>query len=224
MTGYTPTHLLIDEPPLLVPPQLAVMIGLNECLVLQQVHFWLRNRCTENNIHEGRRWVFNPYTSEDPSKDSWQTNFPFWGVRTIKRIFASLESKGLLISGNFNTKKWDQTKWYTIDYQKVGELEDDIRGHSALGQGGTMDSAYMARPIPETTQRLTRKRKEEKRIEEEAVLPFQLVVGTSEWEGDIRVLVDLLISPVAEALGVSSDGDEVKAFIEHMLQEQLLWW
>ena len=33
--------LLISEPPLQVLPSLAVKIGLNEAIVLQQIHYWL---------------------------------------------------------------------------------------------------------------------------------------------------------------------------------------
>lgn len=34
-------QLLINEPPLQVLPTLAKTIGLNEAIVLQQVHYWL---------------------------------------------------------------------------------------------------------------------------------------------------------------------------------------
>ncbi len=34
-------NLLLDEHPLLVMPKLATLIGLNEAIVLQQVHYWL---------------------------------------------------------------------------------------------------------------------------------------------------------------------------------------
>ena len=35
------SKLLIDEPPLQVLPSLALKIGLNEAIILQQVHYWL---------------------------------------------------------------------------------------------------------------------------------------------------------------------------------------
>ena len=37
----TSHRLLIDEPPLMVLPSLAAVIGLNEAIMLQQIHYWL---------------------------------------------------------------------------------------------------------------------------------------------------------------------------------------
>lgn len=44
------SKLLIDEEPLQVLPGLAAVIGLNEALVVQQLHYWLRR-----SKHEQRR-------------------------------------------------------------------------------------------------------------------------------------------------------------------------
>ena len=106
------SSLLIDEYPLLVLPSLAEEIGLNEAIVLQQIHFWLSK---EKNFIDGRYWVFNSY-------EDWSKQFPFWSVSTIRRIFGKLEESGLVISGNYNKIGADRTKWYSIDYEKVSEI------------------------------------------------------------------------------------------------------
>lgn len=36
------SNLLLDEPPLQVMPTLATKVGLNESIVLQQIHYWLK--------------------------------------------------------------------------------------------------------------------------------------------------------------------------------------
>ena len=56
--------------------------------------------------------------------EEWRKQLPFWSVSTIKRTIHSLEMKGLLLSDNFNEMKMDKTKWYSIDYDKLQELED----------------------------------------------------------------------------------------------------
>jgi uncharacterized phage protein (TIGR02220 family) len=104
---------LIQDRPLMVLPKLAVKIGMNEALVLQQVHYWLSS---SKNLYEGRMWVFN--TSEE-----WLSQFPFWSLSTMRRTMISLEKQGLLLSANWNELKTDQTKWYTIDYKKLQELD-----------------------------------------------------------------------------------------------------
>jgi len=101
------SKLLINEHPLMVLPRLASKIGLNEALILQQLHYWLLTSSVEK---DNKRWVYNTY------KD-WQEQFPFWSISTIGRIFRSLEEKKLVVTKQFNVSGWDQTKWYTIDYQ-----------------------------------------------------------------------------------------------------------
>jgi DnaA-like protein len=107
--------LLINEHPLTVLPSLAAKIGLNQAVILQQVHYWLDPRINKN-IRDGKHWVYNTYSD-------WKKQFPFWSEVTIKRIIQSLEKKEFLLSGNFNKNCLDKTKWYTINYNKLQELE-----------------------------------------------------------------------------------------------------
>ena len=105
-------NLLLDEYPLLVFPSLAEKIGLNESIILQQVHYWLNKT---NNKEDGNQWVYNTY-------DDWKKQFPFWSISTIRRAINNLENKGLLVTSNYNKMRADKTKWYTIDYKKIRGL------------------------------------------------------------------------------------------------------
>jgi hypothetical protein len=109
-------NLLIADRPLLVLPRLVAFVGLNEAIVLQQVRYWLSDDLRPQ-VRDGRRWVYNSY-------EDWQErNFPFWSVATVKRAFASLERQGLLISANYNKSGRDHTKWYTVDFDRLLELD-----------------------------------------------------------------------------------------------------
>lgn len=101
--------LLIEEPPLQVLPSLAKSIGLNEAIVLQQIHYWLRK---SNNVKDGHKWIYN-------SMPNWQKQFNFWSLPTVKRVFRSLEKQGLIITANYNKAGFDKTKWYRINYEKL---------------------------------------------------------------------------------------------------------
>ncbi|WP_141060870.1 replication protein [Staphylococcus aureus] len=101
--------LLIDDYPIQVLPKLAELIGLNEAIVLQQIHYWLNN---SKHKYDGKTWIFNSYPE-------WQKQFPFWSLITIKRTIYSLEKQNLLLIGNYNKAKFDKTKWYTINYQTI---------------------------------------------------------------------------------------------------------
>lgn len=123
--------LLLDEYPLLILPRLACAIGLNEAIVLQQIHYWLEK---SKHKHEGRKWVYNTY-------EEWQEQFPFWSVPTIRRALAALskpyapKSEGdcrlkrgpLVLIDRFNEAGFDKTNWYAIDYQELARLEGVIK-------------------------------------------------------------------------------------------------
>jgi len=100
--------LLLDERPLIILPSLATAIGLNEAIVMQQLHYWLEN---ENSgiVEDGRRWIYNTYAQ-------WAANFPFWSDKTIRRIINGLEESGMILATDkFNKDRSDRTKWYSID-------------------------------------------------------------------------------------------------------------
>lgn len=99
--------------------ELAEGLGVNEAIVLQQIHAWLvSNEKRGLNYKNGRYWTFN-------SLKKWHENhFSFWSESTLKRVFTSLENKGILIVGNFNRSKLDRTKWYSINYDRVYEILD----------------------------------------------------------------------------------------------------
>lgn len=105
--------LLIQEPPLQVLPTLAQKIGLNEAIILQQIHYWL-NPKHNKNLFKNRLWVWNTY-------EQWQQQFPFWGEKTIRRAISNLEESGILDS--FVTRDFRKIKYYTINYSRLEELE-----------------------------------------------------------------------------------------------------
>jgi len=141
--------LLFDEYPLLIPPTLAQAIGLNEAIVVQQVHYWIQsNKRNKQNSHKGHTWTFN-------SIESWQEQFPFWSVSTVKRIFKKLEDDEILIVDNFNKLKFDRTKWYRINYKKLTFLAVNVE-LAAKCQSDPMEGVNLTPTIPETTQRIPR--------------------------------------------------------------------
>ena len=136
-------RLLLDEPPLVIQPTLAVAVGLHEALVLQQIHYWLNRSQHE---HEGRRWIFNSYAE-------WVEQFPFWTERQVRSAIHNLEQSGILVTGNFNRTKADRTKWYSIDYEALS-LKADVNPSDIFvsPSDGEVDSGVTNdRPLPETT-------------------------------------------------------------------------
>lgn len=108
------SKLLIPSHPLQVIPELAVIIGLADALVLQQIHYWLLKY---GNDHHNRKWIYN-------TLDEWQTQFPFWSKKTIQRTLKRLVDRKLVRVGKFNKKNWDRTNWYSINYEALAKLEE----------------------------------------------------------------------------------------------------
>lgn len=133
------SKLLIPEEPLQVLPGLAVAIGLNEAIVLQQLHYWLNPKRNVGEEHDGRRWVYNTY-------ENWKTNFPFWSLRTIQGIILKLEKEGLIEStDDFNKDYRDRTKWYTINYEHTVLCGEDANSaHSMRTQDWNVEDADVA--------------------------------------------------------------------------------
>ena len=162
------SKLLFNEEPIVINKLAAKVLGLNEAIVVQQIHYWLEiNRKAKKNFYDGRTWTYNTY-------DEWQEeNFDFWSTRTLKRIFTGLFDKGILLKGNYNTYKYDRTMWVSIDYNKLDEIlakyEENVEiptkcqdvtmsdsnimptCHYAKGQNVTMDNDNLSLTIPETT-------------------------------------------------------------------------
>lgn len=161
--------LLINESPLQVLPTLACAIGLNEAVIVQQMHYWMKD---SRHFYDSRRWIYN-------SVAKWQKQFPFWSEATIKRALGSLENQGVIVSGNYNRDPRDRSKWYSISYEVLRAIEsttqpvDDAFGHfdqmeqckmtkcnvadctNAPGQDDPMQVVNMTQPLPETTTETT---------------------------------------------------------------------
>jgi len=110
------SKLLITEPPLLVMPSLAAKIGLNEAILLQQIHYWLSR---SEHRHVGRTWFYRTATE-------WAEELIFWSDSTIKRTLANLEAAGLISSAKLHREllndPYTHTKWYAINYDQLEAL------------------------------------------------------------------------------------------------------
>ncbi|MDA2320258.1 DnaD domain protein [Bacillus albus] len=155
------SKLLLDDEPLVILPKLAAAIGLNEAIILQQLHYWLEK---SKNVRDGFRWVYNTY-------EEWQKQFPFWSESTIKRTIKKLEGQHLIIVGKYNKLKIDNTKWYRIDYEVLQNIENNTTGQNdqtcnqndqTTGQSEQTNRAKWSggrgnvdRPLPEITTETT---------------------------------------------------------------------
>jgi DnaD/phage-associated family protein len=146
------SNLLLDESPILIIPSLAARVGLNEAIFIQQLHYWLKD---SKNNKDGFTWVYNTY-------EDWQEQFPFWSVSTLRRIITKLEKAGLIIIGNYNKLKIDNTKWYRINYSQLECMSrPPVQNEQTECSDWTEEVVNLNRPLPEITTEITLEEKEE---------------------------------------------------------------
>ena len=146
--------MLFNFRPLVINPELATRIGLNEAIVLQQVNYWINDK-EQGVIHSGRRWVFNSY-------ESWVKQFPFWSADTVKRAFTSLVKQGCLDVEQLNKSQHDRTNYYTInhDCELLNDVEQVPSSNGAScpdrqAQDAPMEEGKNARSLMVTTTKTT---------------------------------------------------------------------
>ena len=122
-------NCLYNEKPIVVNRELAGVLGdVDLAIILQEIHYWINinKQNTEMGLssivtyYDECFWCFRTY-------EEWLLDFPWLCLRTLKSKIKKLEDMGLLISNNFNKLNIDRTKWYTINYDKLAELEQQFQ-------------------------------------------------------------------------------------------------
>ena len=164
------SKLLINESPLQVQPSLAMAIGLNEAIFLQQLHYWLG---ASKYNRDGRVWVYNTYAE-------WILQLRYMSERTLGRTIKSLKDQRLVIVEKFEQSKSNQVNYYTIDYDTLSIIEENIsqvidsihadkmansiqpKWHGGSSQNGMVEVAKMAESLQENTQEITQENSNKK--------------------------------------------------------------
>jgi hypothetical protein len=129
----------MDERPLFVLPSLAAIVGLNEAIFLQHLH-WSLGR-DQAQVQDSRRWI------QQPTPDL-AVVFPFWSESTIKRIVSDLKSSGVVLS-----KRSRDGNLYSIDYERMGQL-DPSGGSTWPDQTGQSDTTPCKRAVGDQVETL----------------------------------------------------------------------
>lgn len=122
--------LLMPSRPIVINPDLAYSIGLNEAIALQQVNYWLKET-TSGLERDGVRWIYN-------TNEQWLEQFPFWSESTLKRTFTRLKNLGVLKVEQLNKSQRDMTNYYTINYES--ELLDEVKVTKSTSSKCTLPS------------------------------------------------------------------------------------
>ena len=146
--------LLLKVKPLVISPMLALRIGINEAIVLQQICYWLEDT-TAGVEYDGKRWVYN-------SINAWNEQFPWWTAKTIQRTVSSLKKMGLIYVEQLKKRQHDQTNYYAINYASPLladrdnlSLSNETNCPNRKGQSVPMDEVKLSQSIGSTCPTLT---------------------------------------------------------------------
>lgn len=88
--------------------EIAAEYGVHAAILLNHIHYWIKeNQANERNFYDGEYWTYN-------SKKAFAELFPYMTERQIDYAIKKLIDGGLIKTGNYNKKKFDQTLWYAL--------------------------------------------------------------------------------------------------------------
>tara|TARA_R110002050_G_scaffold280033_1_gene426855 strand:+ start:332 stop:1054 length:723 start_codon:yes stop_codon:yes gene_type:complete len=90
--------------------------SVEKAVLIENIAFWIiRNKANNKNFYDGEYWTYNSATA-------FSELFPYFKPSKIYKLLKSLESDGILKSGNYNKVAYDRTKWYTITDKSITKI------------------------------------------------------------------------------------------------------
>jgi len=121
--NYSPKHL--------VDVKTATLLGEAESILLNQMIYWL-SKCGRKVAGQEEKWIYN-------SLAEWHKQFSYWSMYKLRKTIKSLEDLGLIKSIKVNARKWNHTKWYTVDYYQYKKLLNKTESENNIGQSTALD-------------------------------------------------------------------------------------
>lgn len=99
---------------------LASKYGIVEAILLNHFCFWLKkNKANNVHAHDGRYWTYG-------TMKAFAEMYPYLTVNQVRRALERLQEKGLVMDGEYNSKPFDRTKWYSLTDNAMAEVGMDF--------------------------------------------------------------------------------------------------
>lgn len=126
----------------------AIRYGVEEAVVISNLRFWLaKNAANERHKYDGYYWTYN-------SARAFAELFPYWTSNKIQKLLKTMEQKEYILSGVYNERGYDRTKWYSMPEFSVESVDESRR--NAIQPNGRMEksnrlngNSHLAGPIPD---------------------------------------------------------------------------
>lgn len=113
--------LFPEDRPVVAPESLIMAVGLERALIMQQLHFLLRNKKNGKVLPNRKgRWIYNTYPQ-------WKEQyFPWMSLMSIRRHFRALEVMGAVESCQPEGRR-SRRKYYRLSDAVVKMTADTLR-------------------------------------------------------------------------------------------------
>ena len=111
------SYLLINEKPIQILPSLVKLIGLNEAIILQQIHSLLIDSKRLHTFHNHKACI-------DISLEELKKYFPFFSFITVKITIKNLQRINIIFS-KFDVHGTDifRKNGFSINYEELNKLQ-----------------------------------------------------------------------------------------------------
>lgn len=95
-----------------------VLKNSDQAIMVDQLLNWQQEKARINDpeaFHEGAWWVYMPIRA-------WQEQLSRISERTIQRNLKELNELGLIRIGDFNQYRYDRTRWYAVNEEKLKKM------------------------------------------------------------------------------------------------------
>lgn len=106
------SKLLVPRKHLFYSVELAAVIGRNEAICLQQIHYWMSVK--GGKVVDGTKWFWKTY-------EQWAEELQL-SVSTVRRTINKLRELNLIIVDRLSAKTYYQANWYTLNYEALNAL------------------------------------------------------------------------------------------------------
>lgn len=193
----------------------AQKVGVNAAVLLDGIVGWVRhNAANGSNYNDGYYWTYN-------SVRAWAELYPYMTEKQVRTALKKLEDAGYVISGSYNKKGFDKTKWYAVtdrclvDCGYVAVKGESIRPQGQMDLPSGADAltsvadglAHEGEPIPTTYQLPTQEEKNNARAREESPLTFH--------GGDPEPFTPPTVEEVRAYCQMNGMPDDAERFVAH---------
>lgn len=125
----------------------ACAYGIHEAILIQNLQFWIvKNRANGRHEHDGRTWTYS-------STKAFTELFPYMSTSAMRRTLLSLQTQGVILTGNYNSNQYNRTSWFAFADEAVFLPEFSHLSKTTNGAGEGENSICRKRQmeLPKTT-------------------------------------------------------------------------